>query len=371
MFSWVEVSESAIRYNLQQFRKIVGKKNLLMPVIKSNAYGHGFNLVAKICDSDKNVDRICVVNSFEALELIKLKIKKPIIILSFYSEDKNELVKLIKRGVVFPVYRFDQINLLNKLAKSIKKKVKIHIKIDTGTSRVGFLLSDLNKLSGLIKQAVWLETEGVWSHFASSEDNTKFTIEQYKVFGKALQMLSEQGICPPLKHMSCTAASLGFKFKDLNAGRLGLGLYGLYPDKRLLNAIKLKPALSWRTKIIQVKTLLKGSKIGYGNSFVVKKKTKIVVLPIGYWDGYVRLLSNVAKVLIKGKICPIRGRICMNLAMVEVPINLDVKPGDVVTLIGKDGKSKISAEDIAEWSKTINYEVVTRINPLIPHLKVK
>lgn len=371
MFSWVEVSESAIRFNLRQFRKIVGKKNLLMPVIKSNAYGHGFDLVAKICDGDKNVDRICVVNSDEALRLIELKIKKPVLILSFYSEDKNELNKLISGGVTFPVYRFDQVELLNRAAKSLRKKTKVHIKIDTGTSRVGFSLSDLVKLSNLIKNAEWIEVEGAWSHFASSEDDISFTIKQHEVFKKALRTLNDYGINPPLKHMSCTAASLGFNFTDLNAGRLGLGLYGLYPDKRLSNTIKLKPALSWKAKVIQVKTLLKGAKIGYGGSFTAKRNTKIIVLPIGYWDGYIRLLSNNAKVLVKGKICPIRGRICMNLAMVEVPLGLNIKPSDVITLIGRDGKNVVSAEDVALWSQTINYEVITRINPLIPRLKVK
>jgi alanine racemase len=371
MFSWVEISESAVRFNLQQFRNVVGKKNLLMPVIKSNAYGHGFGLIARICDNDKNVDRICVVNSVEALDLIKLKIKKPIIILSFYSEDKNDLKKLISRGVVFPVYRFDQINLLNAVAKSLKKKVKIHIKIDTGTSRVGFFLADLVRLSSLIKKAVWLETEGIWSHFASSEDNVDFTIKQYKIFQKAIHILNAHGIKPILKHISCTAALLGFNFIDLNAGRLGLGLYGLCPDKRLLKTVNLRPVLSWKAKIIQVKTLLKGTKIGYGGSFVVKKKTKIIILPVGYWDGYVRLLSNVAKVLINGKLYPVRGRVCMNLMMVEMPIGENVKEGNIATLIGKEGKNFISAENIAEWSQTINYEVVTRINPLIPRLKIK
>ncbi len=371
MFSWVEISEAAVRFNLQQFRKVVGKNNLLMPVIKSNAYGHGFDLIAQICNSDKNVDRICVVNSDEALKLIALKIKKSILILSFYSEDKNELKKLVSRGVVFPIYRLDQIGILNAVAKSLKKKVKVHIKIDTGTSRVGFLLSDLLKVSNTIKRAKWVSAEGIWSHFASSEDNALFTRKQHETFAEALKILNNQGINPKIKHMSCTAASLGFDFSDLNAGRLGLGLYGLYPDKKLSNKIKLKPVLSWKTKIIQVKTLPRRAGIGYGSGYVLDKEAKIVVLPIGYWDGYTRTLSNTAKVLIKGKICPIRGRICMNLMMVEVPLGLRVKPGDLVTLIGKDGKNTISAENISEWSKTINYEAVTRINPLIPRIKAK
>lgn len=371
MFSWVEISESAIRHNLQQFKKNIGKKNLLMPVIKSNAYGHGLDLISKICDTDKNVSKICVVNSDEAVRLLELKIKKPVLILSFYTKNKKELEKLIDRGVEFPIYRFDQITFLNTLAKTINKKVNIHIKIDTGTSRVGFLLSDLKTVAALLKKSKWLNIEGVWSHFASSEDNTKFTIKQNDTFKKALQILSEQGIEANLKHMACTSASLSFDFNNLNATRLGLGLYGLYPDEKSRKVIKLKPALSWKAEVIQVKTLPKGAKIGYGGSFTTTKKTKIVILPVGYWDGYIRNYSNTAKVIIKGKICPVRGRICMNLTIVETPINLNVQPGDVATLIGKDGNITVTADDMACWSKTINYEVVTRINPLIPRLKVK
>jgi alanine racemase len=168
--------------------------------------------------------------------------------------------------------------------------------------------------------------------------------------------------------MACTAASLNFKFSSLNAARLGLGLYGLYPDKKFVKRIKFKPAMVWKTKIIQVKNVPAGTKIGYGGTFTTKKAAQIATLPIGYWDGYPRAYSNEAEVLAGDRLCPVRGRVCMNLTMIEIPSKIKVKIGDIVTLLGS---KKNTAEQLAKWSDTINYEVITRINPLIQRLKVK
>lgn len=370
MFSWVEVSESALRYNLKQFKKKIGEDTLLMPVIKSNAYGHGFELVAKICDSDKNVSHICVVNSEEALNLINLGIHKPIIILSFYSNDKKEIKKMIDRGVIFPIYQLEQFDFLNKIAKSINKKVKVHIKIDTGTTRIGFLTNELSKVIKKIHDSRWLIINGVFSHFASSENDTAFTKKQFLTFNQALEVFKNNKINPPIKHMACTAASLNVKFKGLNAMRLGLGLYGLYPEEKLKNKINLKPALTWKTKIIQIKNLPPDTGIGYGGTYKTKKKTKIAIIPVGYWDGYDRGYSNKTKVLIKKNLCPIRGRICMNLSMVELPLNTKIKNNEEVVLLGNN-KREITADFLANAIGTINYEITTRINPSVKRIKIK
>lgn len=369
MFTWVEISEEAIRFNIRQFKKFVGEKNI-MPVVKANAYGHDIELVSKICDTDKNVSKICVVNSEEAEKLLAFKIKKPILILSFYTEEKNKLKKLIQQGVEFPVYRLDQIKLLNEAAKTTNKKVKVHIKIDTGTSRVGFLLEDLPNVTKELKKAKNITVEGIFSHFASSEEDFSYTIKQNNIFQKAVKLLESGGVYSKLKHMACTSAALGFKFDNLNAIRLGLGLYGLYPDKKSQTKVVLKPALTWKTKIIQIKILPKNTKIGYGGSFVAKKTIKLAVLPVGYCDGYTRSLSNISKVVIDNHLCPVRGRICMNLMMVEIPIKANIKPGDTAILLGKHNKTEINADQLATWSDTINYEVTTRINPSIKRLKI-
>lgn len=379
MFTWVEVDSRAIRHNLRQFRQLLGKNTLLMPVVKANAYGHGFLEIAKILDKNKDADRICVVNSEEAVKLVEAKIKKPIQILSFFDFNNRILLKLArldepssarqaKKQVIFPFYTLEQAKILNTIGERVRKKIKIHLKIDTGASRVGILPNDLNTFIVQLKKYKNLEIEGVFSHFASSETDRGQTIKQYKIFQNALRVLRKSGINPPIRHMSCTSASALFAFKDLNAARLGLGLYGLYPAEKMKKILKLKPALSWLTKIIQIKTVLKGTKIGYGGSYNAKKDTKLAILPVGYWDGFDRKLSNNGYVLIKSKLCPIRGRICMNLSMVDVSAIKNVKAGDTVTLIGTNGNKTISADDLARQIGTINYEVVDRINPLIQRI---
>jgi len=368
MLTWLEIDSGAIKHNLQQFRKIIGPERLLMPVIKANAYGHGFLEVAKICAKDKEVNRICVVSSDEALELIKNKIKKPIMILSFYDLDKKILLKLAKNKVIFPLFSLKQAKILNGVGEELGKRIKVHLKLDTGTSRVGILPHEIRNFIQKIKKYKYLEVEGVWSHFASSEDDVEYTEKQYQNFIQALKILKGEGIDPPIKHMSCSAATITFKLDIFNAVRIGLGTYGLYPAEQTRHKINLQPALSWYTTVIQTKEVPSGTRIGYGSTHTTEKTTKLAIIPVGYWDGYDRRFSNKAVVLIKGIKCPVLGRICMNLTIVDTTDVPDVKIGDKVILIGEDKKQKIMVDDLAIWADTINYEIVDRINPLLPRI---
>ncbi|PIT88790.1 MAG: alanine racemase [Candidatus Magasanikbacteria bacterium CG10_big_fil_rev_8_21_14_0_10_36_32] len=366
MLTWIEVSQKAIKHNLQQFRKLIGPDCLLMPVIKANAYGHGFFDVAKICDKATEVDKICVVNDDEAVSLVELGIKKPIVILTFYETDnpKKGLI-LAKKGVIFPLFTLKQAIFLNKIGERASKKIKVHIKVDTGASRVGLLPEEFIPFLKKIKKFSNLKIDGLFSHFAASEEDRVFTEYQMKRFETMVGEAEQQGFKFPLKHFACSAASVLYAKSHLNAIRLGLSLYGLYPDELSKKKIKLQPALSWHTKIIQVRTVPAWSKIGYGGSYTTKKTTKLATLPIGYWDGYDRNLSNNAFVLINGIRCPIRGRICMNICMADVSAVKNVKVGDKATLIGRQGKKEITADELAKWAGTINYEIVDRINPLL------
>ena len=371
MLTWVEVSKSAIKHNLAQFKRLIGRNVMLMPVVKSNAYGHGMVEVAKICDGDKNVDRICVIDLNEALTLLANGIKKPIMILSFYELDNEKLKLAIVGKVVFPVYSEDQLVHLNTLANQLKTKVAIHLKIDTGTTRVGILPNQASDFVKKISKLKYLYLEGIWSHFASSESDHIFTQSQLSVFNDVTKELEKEGIVIPVKHFACSAAIALHPIARFNAVRLGLSTYGLYPDQKSRKDISLKPALSLNTKIIQVKTVSKNTKVGYGGTYTTKQPTKIAVLPVGYWDGIDRRMSNVGEVIIQGIKCPIRGRICMNLTMVDVTKVKNVKVGDTVTLIGRQGKQEISADDVAQKISTINYELVDRINPLITRIITK
>lgn len=367
MLTWLEIDSRAIKHNLQQFKKMAGRKVMLMPVIKANAYGHGFLTVAKICQKSKEVNRICVVSLDEAIELIKNKLtKKPIMILSFFNQEEKKLALAIKNNTIFPLYSLENAKLLNKVGDRLNKKIKVHLKIDTGASRLGILPAEALDFVNALKKYKKLELEGIWSHFASSEDDFAYTKNQHEIFKLVCENLKNNNINIPIKHIACSAAAMAYNFTHENALRIGLSLYGLYPSNNK-SAIKLKPALSWYTTVIQVKTLPAGAKIGYGGTYTTNRPTKIAILPVGYWDGYDRRLSNHGYALIKGERCPILGRICMNICMVDVT-NLTVKAGDKATLIGKDKSKNISVDDLAKWCETINYEVVDRINPLLPRI---
>lgn len=367
MLTWVEIDKSAIQHNIKQFRKLVGKNILLMPVIKSNAYGHGFLEIAKILNQEKEVDRICVVNLDEAVELIKNKFtRKQIQILSFFDWDEEKIKTAVKNNVIFPVYSLADAKRLNQLAKRLKFKIKIAIKIDTGASRIGFLINGVLENIIQIKKLSNLQILDIFSHFASSEEDNLQTKTQNKNFNKILAELKQRKINIPFKHITCSAATIVHPASHFNAVRFGISLYGLYPSPNTKTKINLKPVLSWHTKVIQVKQVPSGSKISYGGTFTTKKPTKLAILPIGYFDGYGRELSNRAYISIKGRKCPVRGRICMNLTVVDVSKVKNIKVGEAVVLLGKE----ITADDLARWSNTINYEIVTRINSGIPRIIV-
>ena len=366
MLTWVEINKAALIHNLNEFRRLIGNSTLLIPVVKSNAYGHGIVEVASICESSDAVDRLAVVNLDEALLLRLCNIKKPIQILSFFEENDDKVKEAIKKNISFPVYSIKQLHYLNSISKRIGISCKIHIKIDTGTSRVGLTSEEIPEFINEIKKCNKLICEGIWSHFSSSESNSKLTKKQNIVFNKAEKIFNSCGINFEIKHISCTAATVLHNFAKHNAVRVGLGIYGLHPTATTSKKIDLVPVLTWKTKIIQVKNLKKGASISYGGKYIMPKNGKIAILPIGYFDGYDRAWSNKSHVIIRGKKCPVRGRICMNLTIVDVSGLKTCSVGDTVTLIGSQNKSRITVDELAKLSKdTINYEVVTNINPQI------
>lgn len=341
-----------------------------MPVIKSNAYGHGFFEVAAFCEANQTVKKMLVVSLDEALMLRRKKIKKPIIVLSFFNLEqlKKQKGKNLK-NISLPVYDLKTARVLNQIARVKGIKIKIHLKIDTGASRIGFLPAELTKRGNIktLKSFKNLFIEGIFSHFAASETNKKYTQKQLAIFKEILLKLKDEGIDPPLKHFACTAAALAAPKSRFNAIRLGIGFYGLWASKQAKKAGKfeLKPALSWQTRLIQVKKISKNTPVGYGCSCVVNRPTVLGIIPVGYWDGLDRRLSNRGQVLHRGKRCNILGRVCMNMTMIDLTGHR-AEAGDKITLIGRQGREEITADEMAEKIGTINYEVISRINPLLP-----
>ena len=370
MLTWLEIDTQAIKHNLKEFRRHLGRKILLMPVIKANAYGHGFLGVAKLLDQSREVDRLCVVSLDEALKLIKNKITKPVLILSFYDLEIKKLLPAVKNEIIFPLYNLEQAKILNAVGERAGKIVKVHLKVDTGAARIGLAPGEVIKFVNQIKKYRHIKITGLFSHFASSEDDRGYTLRQIKVFNKIYRDLRQTGINIKEQHLACSAASLLYPTANFNAVRLGLSLYGLYPNPKSKTKIKLRPALSWYAKIVQIKQIPKGARIGYGGTFITTKPTTLAVIPVGYFDGYDRRFSNKAQVLIKGQKCPIRGRICMNLSMMDITGLKGVKQGDKAVLIGQIKLNSVSVDNLAKIARTINYEIVDRINPLLPRIYI-
>jgi alanine racemase len=366
--TWVEISKSALIHNLQTFRKLVGPNVVLAPAVKANAYGHGLVESATVF-TEHGADYLCVNALYEAEALRKSKIKTPILLIG--HTPLSDLAELPKLNLETIVYNLETVQALGKL----KSGIGIHLKIETGNHRQGIRIEDLPQFIEAIRKHPNLIVKGVSTHFANLEDeqDPHYARLQLHQFEKAIHLLENAQMAPHYRHCAATAGILVLPEARFNFVRLGIGGYGLWPSpktkvaaERLGHKIDLKPALTWKTIVAQVKEVKKGSFIGYGCTHSMERDGKIAVLPVGYYDGYVRLLSNKGAVLIRGHRAPLVGRICMNMFMVDVTDIPNVKLEDEVVLIGKQGDQIITAEEVAENSQTINYEVTTRINERIP-----
>jgi alanine racemase len=372
---WVEIEKNALLKNQQTFRSLLKAGTKLCPVIKSNAYGHGAVKTALMIQDAGMADWLAVNSVDEGLVLRKNGIRMPVLVLGYVPLER--LPEAVFHDLRMTVYNRETVAKLRLLRS--KKKIYLHIKLETGTNRQGVGLKDALLLAKMIKGSKNLVLEGYSTHFANIEDTTdrSFAGRQLQRYQKMLVELENNGFKGSVNHIACTAASLVFPQTRLQLARVGVGLYGLWPSRETVVSLKeqgsefkLEPVLSWKTRVAQVKTVAAGEYVGYGCTFRTSRKTRIAVLPVGYYDGYDRKLSNTAYVLIKGKRAPIRGRVCMNLCMADITDIPGVKPEDEVVLLGKQGREHLSAEQLAQWIGTINYEVVTRINPLLPRVVV-
>lgn len=367
----VEISKKALIHNLQQFQKRTGERVKIMAVVKANAYGHGLGEVAQIV---KNKVAWFGVNSLEeGTDLRNLGINLPILVLGYIPLTK--IGEAVRRDLSFVVYHREVIKKADQEAKKWGKIAKIHLKIETGTNRQGIGISEILPLAQFCLKQKNIVLEGISTHYANIEDTLDpvFAMGQLATFQQAINLLEKEKIKIPVKHTACTAATLLFRETYFDLVRVGLGLYGLWPSPETkISAqekgikINLKPVLTWKTKVAQVKSVAKGETIGYGRTYRTTRLSKIVILPVGYWDGYDRKLSNSGQVLIRGQLAPVVGRVCMNMIMAEVTDIPAVKAEDEAVLVGKQGKNEIKAEEMAQKAGTINYEIVTRINPLLP-----
>jgi alanine racemase len=358
--TWIEIDLNNLEKNYNFIRSRISNKTKIAAVVKANAYGHGAVRVAKKL-SQLGVESFCVGSPDEGTELREAGIKEPILVLAEILE--SQIMDVIKGDLIQTAASLETLNALNKAGEKFDKVIKVHLKIDTGMGRIGFFPGEVVDFFKFIRKLDFIEVEGLFSHLAQADEADKeFSYLQLHKFNNALKTIKKEKFVLPLIHIANSAAIIDLSETSLDLVRPGIMLYGLLPSKDLNKEADLKSILSFKTKITQIRELPANSFISYGSTYKTDNKEKIAVLPVGYKDGYPRLLSNQGEVLISGQRAPIRGRVCMGQTIVSVDHIENVKVGDEVVLIGKQENKAISASEIADICGTINYEIVCNLN---------
>jgi alanine racemase len=369
---WVELERGAPDHNLRELRKCAAPGTRMCAVVKSNAYGHGAAPMVRLLES---ADWFGVNSLEEGLEIRALGEKRPVLVMGHVP--LSALGEAVAHDLDLTLYNLESLEALAGLDRERRggHPIRVHLKVETGTGRQGVLLEELEGFVRALYALDGAELVGLSTHFANIEDtlNHGYAEAQIARFQRARQILAALGLEPPLVHTACTAAAILFPETHQALVRAGIGIYGLWPSRETyLSALlghrpvpQLKPVLSWKTRIAQLKTLPEGSFVGYGCTFKTTRATRLAVLPVGYADGYDRALGNTAHVLVHGKRAAVIGRVSMNMCMADVTDIPRARLEDEVVLLGGSGEERISAETLAAWAGTINYEVVTRISPLL------
>lgn len=367
----IELSRENLIHNFLEFRKLLKKGTEIAFAIKGNAYGHGQNEIAKI--TEPYVDYF-FVNSLLELKLLRRVSKKKTFLFGYV--EKKDLPDAIKLDCILGIFNKEQLLELIDITNKQKKKIEVHIPVDSFLGREGFLENEIVEILEIIKQAKYFKLGGIYSHFANIEDTHNFTHaeKQIKQYQKFLKILAKYNFKNVKTHISATSGALVYeKNKGINnIVRIGIGGYGLWPSPHIeflyKNKFELKPVLSFKTKIAQIKTLPAGRTIGYGLTYMTTKETKIGILPVGYADGLDRRYSNKGEVLVHGTRCKILGRVSMNMTVIDLSNLENVSIEDEVVIIGKQGIEEVTSEEIGEVIGTINYEVVTHLSSILPRI---
>ena len=370
---WAEVDLDAVCYNMEQMHGNIDPHTKMVGVIKTDGYGHGAIPIARELEKMDYVWGYATATVEEALSLRRAGMEKPILILGYtFPYCYEDLIRYEIRPAVF---REDMLSQLSECAARLGKKAKIHVKVDTGMTRVGIRPDE----SGLtfVKKVLatqGVELEGMFTHFARADEKDKtYARRQLKRLKDFMELVEkETGYHIPLKHCSNSASIVELPEANMDLVRAGITLYGLWPSDQVSKEIvPLKPVLSLRSHIVFVKEVEEGVGISYGGTFVTPHKMRIATIPVGYGDGYPRGLSGKGYVLIRGKKAPILGRVCMDQFMVDVDGIPEAKEGDVVTLIGRDGEETITIEQLGELSGRFNYELACDLGKRVPRVYLK
>lgn len=364
-----DIDLDAVLYNMESMHKKLKPGTKIAAVVKADAYGHGAVEISRVLENLPYLWGYAVATSNEAMQLVEAGRKKPIIILGLSFPEQFE--EIVENDLRPAVCTYETAQALSDIAAEKNKVCRIHIKVDTGMSRIGFQVTpESANTVARISKLPNIMIEGIFTHFARADESSKApAYEQFKQFEKMIAMVEEKGVQIPLKHCSNSAGIVEIPECNMDMVRAGITLYGLWPSEEVdKTKISLKPVMSLRSRVAYVKELLPGRQISYGGTFTVKKKMTVATVPVGYGDGYARGLSNKGWVLIKGQKAPICGRVCMDQCMVDVTDIPGVKIGDTVTLLGKDADEEITMEQLGELSGRFNYEFACLITPRVPRI---
>ena len=355
----VEIDVAALATNMRLLKAHAGDGVSIMAVVKADAYGHGAVTVARIAIAN-GASCLAVSNLGEAIELRRAGLTAPVLTLSYVPAEAVALA--IENDISLSVYDARLAWKFDAAARRVARPLKVHIKVDTGMGRLGILPADLEDLLRQLPGLDHLLVEGLYTHLSVADEDAVYTSLQLRRFEQVLRRAQQAGCRCKYIHASNSAATIGCRGHGFNVIRPGILLYGLRPSASLELLRGLRPVMSWKTVVAQVKTLPANSPVGYGNSYRTSGEETIAVLPVGYADGFRRSPQTWREVLIRGARAPLVGRVSMEKTTVNVSHIPDVRAGDEVVLLGRQGADEISADEIADWLGTINYEVVTSIS---------
>ncbi|MFH1784504.1 MAG: alanine racemase [bacterium] len=374
--TWAEIDLGAVSHNIVQIRKKLQCDAGILAMVKADGYGHGAIEVARTLVEAEYEGKPCVsmlgvALIEEGIQLRQAGFKNiPVLILgSIYPMENFEHV--VKFDLTPTICSLESAQALGKIAHNAGKKVNIHVEVDTGMGRIGVSSSTSNALVEKISKVDSLNIEGIYTHFPAADTEPDFTETQIMEFKKILEDLDKAGVEVPLRHMANSAALIKYKGTYFNIVRPGLAIYGLLPFPSTLKYIDLRPVFSLKSRIVYLKKVPIRTSISYGRTFITKRDSLIATIPVGYGDGYSRLLSNKGEVLIRGKRVPVVGRVCMDMFMVDVTDIPKANVGDEVVLAGTQGNESITIEEIADKTGTISYEVVCQVSKRVPRVYMK
>ncbi len=366
--AWAEIDLEALMNNVREIRRVTNPRAQVMAVVKANGYGHGLEPVSRTALRG-GAAWLGVALLQEAILLREKGFGAPIVVLGYTPEKDAE--EVVAWGISQTIFTWEGGLALAAAGRHLGKKARVHIKVDTGMGRLGFLVGrETAETIWRLSRLPELEIEGIYTHFATADESDKgYAEEQFIRFQWLLKQLAARGVYIRWRHCANSAAILDLPYTHLDLVRPGIALYGLYPSQEVrCGLVELQPVMSLKARVAFVKEVPPGTSVSYGRTYTTAERTRLATIPLGYADGYPRLLSNQSEVLIKGQRAPVVGRVCMDHLIVDVGRIPDVVQGDEVVLLGRQGEEEVTADELAARLGTINYEIVCMVSERVPRV---